>query len=184
MRNLILTILCLFTLSVSAFNSVTYNSPFGEYTLTEPFVLEDIQSVSYQSTQLGQMYGIAPQAIGDNAQGSESGSYEDCFAVVSWEVDAPAFGVVLWVITYSDGTSETYYGSFGNAKKYAQEEAKKKANAEAKRKYEDKHAAPIGDSLAPLLIISTIYYKHKRDKHGKQTRRNESRRRSLGEASC
>ena len=75
---------------------------------------------------------------------------------VTWEVYAPAFGIVWWIINYSDGTSEEYFGSFGNAKRYAQEQAYKKAQQLA-------NSVPIGNGLYVLLIFTVIYifYKNK-----------------------
>ena len=69
---------------------------------------------------------------------------------VTWEVYAPVFGIIWWIINYSDGTSEEYFGSFENAKRYAQEQAYKKAQQLA-------NSIPIGNGLYVLLIFTVIY---------------------------
>ena len=69
---------------------------------------------------------------------------------VTWEVYAPVFGIIWWIINYSDGTSEEYFGSFGNAKRYAQEQAYKKAQQLA-------NSVPIGNGLYVLLIFTILY---------------------------
>ena len=69
---------------------------------------------------------------------------------VTWEVYAPVFGIIWWIINYSDGTSEEYFGSFGNVKRYAQEQAYKKAQQLA-------NSVPIGNGLYVLLIFIIIY---------------------------
>ena len=84
------------------------------------------------------------------ANNKESGAATVNGVTVTWEVYAPAFGIFWWIINYSDGTSEEYFGSFGNAKRYAQEQAYKKAQELA-------NSVPIGNGLYILLIFTVIY---------------------------
>ena len=80
----------------------------------------------------------------------ESGAATVNGVTVTWEVYAPAFGIFWWIINYSDGTSEEYFGSFENAKRHAQEQAYKKAQQLA-------NSVPIGNGLYILLIFTVIY---------------------------
>ena len=91
----------------------------------------------------------------------ESGAATVNGVTVTWEVYAPAFGIFWWIITYSDGTSEEYLGTFGDAKRYAQEQAYKKAQQLA-------NSVPIGNGLYILLIFTILYIfyiKNKKHKH-------------------
>ena len=95
------------------------------------------------------------------ANDKESGAATVNGVTVTWEVYAPAFGIVWWIINYSDGTSEEYFGSFENAKRYAQEQAYKKAQQLA-------NSLPIGNGLYILLIFTIIYIfyiKNKKQKY-------------------
>lgn len=136
--------------------SITYieeTTPKQLYTTTETHFgnqerinIQNDYPLSYSSS-----FGISPQAIGDN----ESGSVTVNGVTVTWEVSAPAFGLVLWTITYSDGTTETRWGSFGEVKRYAEEQARKKAE-------EQSRAVPIGDiNIFMLLLFFGIYTLYK-----------------------
>ena len=124
--------------------------PFNNYHLT----------TEKEQTELYNTYlNNTPSDYAANTKGSGAATVND--VTVTWEVYAPAFGIVWWIINYSDGTSEEYFGSFENAKRYAQEQAYKKAQQLA-------NSVPIGNGLYILLIFTVIYIfyiKNKKQKY-------------------
>ena len=124
--------------------------PFNNYHLTT-----ETEQIELYNPYLNNTTSV--YAINDK----ESGAATVNGVTVTWEVYAPAFGIVWWIINYSDGTSEEYFGSFENAKRYAQEQAYKKAQQLA-------NSVPIGNGLYILLIFTVIYIfyiKNKKHKH-------------------
>ena len=123
--------------------------PFNNYHLTTETEQTELYNTYLNNTQ---------SDYAANTKGSGAATVNDI--TVTWEVYAPAFGIFWWIINYSDGTSEEYFGSFENAKRYAQEQAYKKAQQLA-------NSLPIGNGLYILLIFTVIYllvkfYKKKR----------------------
>ena len=80
--------------------------------------------------------------------------------VITWAVNAGFLGITYWKITYSDGTSETFWGSHNEAVAHAQQKAEEKA----KQKYVDAMATPIGDPPYICLLLATGFYIFKRRK--------------------
>ena len=113
--------------------------PFNNYYLTTETEQIELYNPYLNNT-------ISDYAINDK----ESGAATVNGVTVTWLVYAPAFGIFWWIITYSDGTSEEYFGLFGDAKRYAQEQAYKKAQQIA-------NSVPIGNGLCVLLIFTVIY---------------------------
>ena len=113
--------------------------PFNNYHLTT-----ETEQIELYNTYLNN----TPSDYAANTKGSGAATVND--VTVTWEVYAPAFGIFWWIINYSDGTSEEYFGSFENAKRYAQEQAYKKAQQLA-------NSLPIGNGLYILLIFTVIY---------------------------
>ena len=102
-----------------------------------------------EQTELYNTYlNNTPSDYAANTKGSGAATVNG--VTVTWEVYAPAFGIVWWIINYSDGTSEKYFGLFENAKRYAQEQAYKKAQQLA-------NSVPIGNGLYVLLIFTMLY---------------------------
>ena len=124
--------------------------PFNNYHLTT-----ETEQIELYTTHLNN----TSSEYAANDKGSGAATVNG--VTVTWEVYAPAFGIVWWIINYSDGTSEEYFGSFGNVKRYAQEQAYKKAQQLA-------NSIPIGNGLYILLIFTVIYIfyiKNKKHKH-------------------
>ena len=113
--------------------------PFNNYNLTA-----ETEQIELYNTYLNN----TSSDYAANTKGSGAATVNG--VTVAWEVYAPAFGIFWWIINYSDGTSEEYFGSFGNAKRYAQEQAYKKAQQLA-------NSVPIGNGLYILLIFTVIY---------------------------
>ena len=113
--------------------------PFNDYHLTT-----ETEQIELYNPYLNNTTSV--YAINDK----ESGAATVNGVTVTWLVYAPAFGIFWWIINYSDGTSEEYFGSFENAKRYAQEQAYKKAQQLA-------ISVPIGNGLCVLLIFTIIY---------------------------
>ena len=113
--------------------------PFNDYHLTT-----ETEQIELYTTYLNN--NTSDYAANDKGSGAATVNG----VTVTWEVYAPAFGIVWWIINYSDGTSEEYFGSFGNAKRYAQEQAYKKAQQLA-------NSVPIGNGLYVLLIFTILY---------------------------
>lgn len=148
MKKLLLYIVLLLYCTVNAQQLAPL--PFNEYQLTTE--KEQIELYNPYLNNTPSVY-----AINDK----ESGAATVNGVTVTWEVYAPAFGQVWWRIIYSDGTSEEYFGSFGNAKRYAQEQAYKKAQEIA-------NSVPIGNDLCILLIFTMFYIfyiENKKHKH-------------------
>ena len=124
--------------------------PFNDYHLTT-----ETEQIELYTTYLNN----TPSDYAANDKGSGAATVNG--VTVTWEVYAPVFGIIWWIINYSDGTSEEYFGSFGNAKRYAQEQAYKKAQQLA-------NSVPIGNGLYILLIFTILYIfyiKNKKHKH-------------------
>ena len=124
--------------------------PFNNYSLTTEKEQTELYNTYLNTTQ---------SDYAANTKGSGSATVNG--VTVTWEVYAPAFGIFWWIINYSDGTSEEYFGSFENAKRYAQEQAYKKAQQLA-------NSIPIGNGLYILLIFTVIYIfyiKNKKQKY-------------------
>lgn len=105
---------------------------------------------------------------GDKANGSETVTVDGYSATISWNVEAGFLGLAYWVITYSDGTSETFWGTFNQAKSHAARVAADKAKAQAEKMASnpgDPYADPIGSfPLGLLLILAIIYSYYKKRK--------------------
>ena len=124
--------------------------PFNNYHLTTETEQIELYTTYLNNTQ-------SDYAANDKGSGAATVNG----ITVTWEVYAPVFGIIWWIIIYSDGTSEEYFGSFENAKRYAQEQAYKKAQQLA-------NSVPIGNELYILLIFTVIYIfyiKNKKQKH-------------------
>ena len=113
--------------------------PFNNYHLTTETEQIELYNTYLNNTQ-------SDYAANDKGNGAATVNG----VTVTWEVYAPAFGIFWWIINYSDGTSEEYFGSFENAKRHAQEQAHKKAQQLA-------NSVPIGNGLYILLIFTVIY---------------------------
>ena len=124
--------------------------PFNDYHLTT-----ETEQIELYTTYLNNT--SSDYAANDKGSGAATVNG----VTVTWEVYAPIFGIIWWIINYSDGTSEEYFGSFENAKRYAQEQAYKKAQQLA-------NSLPIGNGLYILLIFTILYIfyiKNKKQKH-------------------
>ena len=120
--------------------------PFNDYHLTT-------------ETEQIELYTTYSSDYAANDKGSGAATVNG--VTVTWEVYAQAFGIFLWIINYSDGTSEKYLGLFEDAKRYAQEQAYKKAQQLA-------NSLPIGNGLYVLLIFTIIYIFYIKNKKHKQ----------------
>ena len=146
MKKLLLYIILVFCYNVNAQQLAQLPStqplvqlPFNDYHLTT-----ETEQIELYTTYLNNT--SSDYAANDKGSGAATVNG----VTVTWEVYAPAFGIVWWVINYSDGTSEEYFGSFENAKRHAQEQAYKKAQQLA-------NSVPIGNGLYVLLIFTIIY---------------------------
>lgn len=119
----------------------------------------------------GRAYPQPARALGDTKAsntGSETVTVDGYSATISYEITGNLLGWVWFTITYSDGTSETYWGTLSGAKSRATEVARQKAQEEAERLRDEAMATPIGEPLVPTAIILTFYAVYKR-KHKKDT---------------
>ena len=146
MKKLLLYIILLFCCNVNAQQLAQLPStqplvqlPFNDYHLTT-----ETEQIELYTTYLNNT--SSDYAANDKGSGAATVNG----VTVTWEVYAPIFGIIWWIINYSDGTSEEYFGSFENAKRYAQEQAYKKAQQLA-------NSIPIGNGLYVLLIFTIIY---------------------------
>lgn len=137
-------------MSVSAYESYQ-TEPFSP-NAKQLYVTSDqhLYQNTYRQTYEPQP-AYAPKGAYDHASGSETVIVDGATVTISWTVEAGFIGWRYWIITYSDGTSETYWGSFESAKKYASEEAKKKAEEQA-------HSVPLGDFPLLLLLCLIMTY--------------------------
>ena len=146
MKKLLLYIILVFCCNVNAQQLAQLPStqplvqlPFNDYHLTTEKEQTELYNTYLNNTS---------SDYAANTKGSGAATVNG--VTVTWEVYAPALGIVWWIINYSDGTSEKYLGLFENAKRYAQEQAYKKAQQLA-------NSLPIGNGLYILLIFTIIY---------------------------
>ena len=137
MKKFLLYIVLVFCCNVNA--QQLAQLPFNDYHLTTETEQIELYNIYLNNTQ-------SDYAANDKGSGAATVNG----VTVTWEVYAPIFGIIWWIINYSDGTSEEYFGSFENAKRYAQEQAYKKAQQLA-------NSIPIGNGLYILLIFTVIY---------------------------
>ena len=100
------------------------------------------------------------RAPGDHASGSETVTVDGYSATITWNVEADFLGWRLWTITYSDGTSETFWGSFGETKQHAKQVAEQKARKQAEKMAEnpyDPYPDPLTDGILILIMFALLY---------------------------
>ena len=151
MKKLLLYIILVFCYNVNAqqLAQLPSTQPLAQLPSTQPLVQSPFNDYHLTTeTEQIELYTMYSSDYAANTKGSGAATVNG--VTVTWEVYAPVFGIVWWVINYSDGTSEEYFGLFENAKRYAQEQAYKKAQQLA-------NSLPIGNGLYILLVFTIIY---------------------------
>lgn len=80
----------------------------------------------------------------DHANGSATVTVDGYSATVTWDVDAAFLGIIYWEITYSDGTTEIFEGSFGEVKQMAENP-------------DEPYADPLTDGILVLIMFALLY---------------------------
>ena len=108
------------------------------YTIQYSGVYTPNTSLSYEEQEAfipaQSSYVSGPRkAPSTHGEGSETVIVDGYSATISWSVDADFLGWFLWTITYSDGTTESFTGTFNQAKAHAASVAEEKARAQAEK---------------------------------------------------
>lgn len=124
------------------FNSEVYKSPITTY---NPY---------FDKSNENRLSNGPRRVPRDHADGSVTVTVKGYSATINWNVDANLLGWRWWTITYSDGTSEVFWGSFNEAKQHANQVAENKARQQAE---ERAHSVPLDDTVVSILSFLLIY---------------------------